>query len=517
MARMFQRFSAPRHYWLSAAAAGCLTGCLPLCPPRPEYPPPPAVHCPAPCERPVEEAFDPDAALLPARPELIDLPTALQLADRQNPQIAVARERIREALAVQDRAEALWLPQLEFGPTWMRHDGQIQRATGEVLTISRSSLFVGGAVNFNWELGELLYAPLVTRQFTAARAAGAAATANDRLLDVAVVYFDLLQTYALIEVNRETLANARHLLELTENYEKAGKGAAADTARARVEVNLRETERFDLESRVLIVSARLAQLVQLPPETIFRPVEPALVPLAVVPESAPLTDLIAQAVNYRPELGENRALVLAALERWRAAKVTPLVPRLQLAVSGGGFGGGQNGFFGDFGPRSDVAVGAVWRLNQFGVGDAAVIRERAAQYAQAIFQRHTVEAAVAAQVVQQFGAAFALRRALGSSQTAVASARVSYELNEERIRRAPEQGRPIELLQAIQALARARQEYVQTIADYSRSQLRLYTALGNPPLCALETMRPLPLREPPVPQPVAEELPPPKPVANGNE
>src|SRR5437660_1554684 len=39
----------------------------------------------------------------------IDLPTALQLADGQNPEIALARERIREALALQDRADALWL------------------------------------------------------------------------------------------------------------------------------------------------------------------------------------------------------------------------------------------------------------------------------------------------------------------------------------------------------------------------------------------------------------------------
>jgi outer membrane protein TolC len=530
MARMFHHLIGCRRLlWVGVTATGCLSGCLPLCPPRVDYPPPPPLHCPAlaPCEQPDADSPKPavspsgaaECLLLPANPELIDLPTALQLADRQNPEIAVARERIREALAIQDRAEVLWLPQLDYGPTWMRHDGQIQRSSGEVITVSRSSLFVGGAVNFNWDLGELLYAPLVAQQFTAARQAGAAATAHERLLDVAVTYFDLLQTYASIEVNRETLANARHLLELTENYEKAGKGAAADTARARVEANLRETEQLELEGRVIVISARLAQLVQLPPETVFRPLEPALVPLAVVPEEAPLTELIAQAAAYRPELAESRALILAAVERWRAAKVAPLVPRLQFAVSGGGFGGGPNSFFGDFDGRSDVSVSAVWRLNQLGLGDAAVSRERESQYAQAIFRRHSVEAAVAAQVVQNFGVAFSRRRELDSAQRSVAAARDSYRLNEERVRRAPEQGRPIELLQAIQALARARQDYVQIIADYNRAQFRLYTSLGNPPLCALETTKAIPIKEPAIPEkaPAAEAAPPPKPLNDGQE
>jgi len=510
----------------AAAAALLIGGCLPLCAPRVEYPAPPPLVCPSDsaCAAAAASpacADDPDAALavpaFPGKPELIDLPTALQLTDRQNPQIAVARERIREALAVQDRAEVLWLPQLEFGPSWMRHDGQIQRASGEVITVSRSSLFVGGALNFTWEVGDLLYAPLVAQQLTVARQAGAAATSNDRLLQVAVTYIDLMQSYALLQVNAETLENARHMLQITENYEKAGKGAAADTARARVEVNLRQTEQLDLESRVAVQSARLAQLVQLAPATIFRPVEPALVPMAIVPEDAPLPELIAQAAAYRPELEENRALIVAALERWRASKVGPLVPRLQLSVSGGGFGGGINSFFGDFDGRSDVAVSMVWRLNQLGLGDRAVMREREAQYAQSVFQRHSVETTVAEQVVQSFTAAYWNRRGLESAQRAVASARDSYKLNEERVRRAPEQGRPIELLQAIQALARARQEYVDIIADYNRAQFRLYTAMGNPPLCALDKTREVPTREPAAPKVAAEPLPPPRPGAEGGK
>jgi outer membrane protein TolC len=92
-----------------------------------------------------------------------------------------------------------------------------------------------------------------------------------------------------------------------------------------------------------------------------------------------------------------------------------------------------------------------------------------------------------AEVVAAFRVAYARRRALTAAQQAVEAARESYRLNEQRVRRAPEQGRPIELLQAVQALARARLDYLFTVADYNRAQFRLYTAMGNPPLCALDT------------------------------
>src|SRR5262245_34461186 len=57
--------------------------------------PPPDICTPLPESR--KEAKAPEA------PQLIDLPTALRLANVNNPTIAFARERIREALAKQER------------------------------------------------------------------------------------------------------------------------------------------------------------------------------------------------------------------------------------------------------------------------------------------------------------------------------------------------------------------------------------------------------------------------------
>ncbi len=429
----------------------------------------------------------------------IDLPTALQLADGQNPEIGLARERIRQALAQQNRAEVLWLPHLDFAPLWQRHDGQIQRFNGEIATASRSSLFVGGGPTFAFHPGDALFASLAARQITTARQAGAEAVRNDLLLDVALTYLDLLQVYAELQISGETFQNARHFVKVTESNQKRGAGIAADTQRALTEAAIREREHLEIQGRARLVSARLAELLNLPPDLCFHPLEPALFPLVLVPEDLPLPDLIAQGIQDRPEVAETRALSQAARERWRAARIAPLVPSLYVGYSAGGFGGGPNDFFGNFYGRGDATALAVWRLENLGLGNLAERRERQSQFTQTTLHQATVANHVAAQIVAAASLAQVRRRELASAQRAVQAAFESYRLNANGVPNLPKVYRPIELLQALQALSHARLDYLQVVADYNRAQFRLYTALGNPPQAALDQARRLPLTEPLVP------------------
>src|SRR5262249_30095770 len=74
----------------------------------------------------------------------IDLPTTLRLAGAHHLQIALAAERVRQAKARLQGARALWLPTLDAGIEYNRHEGQIQDTSGNVIDVRRSSLFVGG-------------------------------------------------------------------------------------------------------------------------------------------------------------------------------------------------------------------------------------------------------------------------------------------------------------------------------------------------------------------------------------
>src|SRR5579884_1892792 len=50
--------------------------------------------------------------------QLIDLPTALRVANASNPTVALARLRVDEAYARLTQAELLWLPNLQASTYW---------------------------------------------------------------------------------------------------------------------------------------------------------------------------------------------------------------------------------------------------------------------------------------------------------------------------------------------------------------------------------------------------------------
>ena len=74
----------------------------------------------------------------------IDLVTTLRLAGASNVQIALARERVCEANARLKLAKAMWLPSLNAGIGYNNHSGRIQDTRGQVIEVSRSSIFSGG-------------------------------------------------------------------------------------------------------------------------------------------------------------------------------------------------------------------------------------------------------------------------------------------------------------------------------------------------------------------------------------
>lgn len=408
----------------------------------------------------------------------IDFNTALRLADQNNPTIALVRERIQEAVARQQAAQSRWLPDLEVGPNYTMHDGPIQQASGNILTTHRSAIFAGAIPGLAVNPGEAYFANLAARQVTNAYQANASGVTNDVLLQVAIAYIDVVQADAELGINEQALAHARLLVELTSSFERNGKGVAADTARAKVEASTRERERFQFQARLSAAQARLAQLLKLSPEVVLKPADKSIQRWELVSTDQPVQGLIAQALMQRPELEENRAWIEAALERWRAAKVQPLLPTIRLGYAVGTYGGGIDDYVGSFGTRTDLAATLSWQFSGLGFGNQASIAERRSQYTQAIFQKDGLEARVAEQVVAAYQLVTNRVHEFQPAHDAVTAALESYRLNEERIRRAPDQGRPIELLQAIQALAKARTDELNLFADYNRGQFRLFAALG---------------------------------------
>lgn len=438
----------------------------------------------------------------------IDLPGALRLAGAQDLDIAIARERVYQAVAELQQARVQWLPSLYIGPNWIRHDGQAQVVEGPVRTISKSSLFLGATAAAGSSVSgpvpaggpaqvsgltsilrfsDAIFEPLAAKQLVHAREASTRTATNDALLNVAETYLDLQRAAGRLAIAREASANAEALSALTASYAKTGAGLESDHRRSLAE---RDRQRKNVEAAVgelEVASAELILRIRLDPRIVVAPVEPPETVLQLVPGTCAIDDLIIMGLQRRPELAEAQALVEATVVRLKQAKLRPFIPSLAFRYSGGGFGGGTNGFFGDFNGRSDADVNLYWELQNLGLADRAIAKQRAAQKRTADLQMMKVQDRVASEVVQAEKGRISSLRQMQEASRALPEAQSSLALNMTNIRRGaglPGATRPIEVLQPIQALAQARADHLDAVLAYNRAQLRLFHALGRPPVLA---------------------------------
>ena len=320
-------------------------------------------------------------------------------------------------------AQVLWLPNLQTGPAYQRHDGQIQNSTGDVFTTSKSNLFEGGGAAMSFQTGEALFAPLIARRLVAAQAAEAQAVTYSVQLDVALSYLDLIYAYGALAVNADTLSRAEYILDQAEKADKVGLSrTGADVTRARAEVDLRRQQQIVLETQVATASARLAKLLLLQPTVELRPTDPAIVPITLVPLNAVIDELVVTGLLNRPELAESRALVAAAVARWRQARIEPFLPRLDVSYFAGTFGGGINEDVSKFSGRGDGTAQAVWEFRNLGLGNVAETRLRRAQVNEANYHVLEIQAQVAAEVAAAIKLARTRERTLQTAQEAVRQA-----------------------------------------------------------------------------------------------
>jgi len=436
----------------------------------------------------------------------IDIAGALRLAGARDLDIAIARARVAAAAADVRHARALWLPSMFIGPNWIRHDGQAQIVEGQVRTINKSSLFLGATAAAGSSVSgpipaggpaqvtglttvlrfsDAIFLPLAAEQIVDARNAKVRTATNDALLGIAESYMELQRSAGRLAIAREAAEQAERLAGITAAFARAGTGLEGDHQRSLTERDRRLAEVEAALGGLEVASADVVRRTRLNPSLVVAPVEPAELVLEVVPEEMPIDTLITIGLRNRPELAEARSFVEETLIRLQQARLRPFIPSLAFRYSGGGFGGGRNGFFGDFSSRSDADVNLYWESANLGFTDSAIRGRREAERREADLQFCKVQDMVAAEVVQAEKSRLAAKRQMARIEAAVPEAIRSLELNFHTIREAAglpvPATRPIEVLQPIQALAQARSAYLDAVIEYNKSQFRLFHAIGRAP------------------------------------
>jgi outer membrane protein TolC len=425
------------------------------------------------------------------------LPTALQLSNVRPIDIAVASERIRLAVAQQERAQVLWLPTLQMGVDYFRHDGRIQNVEGNLFDTSKSALMVGAAPIAVFAVSEALLEPLAARQVVRARQADLQAATNDSVLAVAEAYFNVQQARGELAGAEDAARRAQDLVlrveRLTDPRFKVEIVAPSELSRARTELARRRQAVHTARERWRSASADLVRVLRLDAPALIEPLEPPHLRVTLLGLDRPVDDLIPIGLMNRPELASQQALVQATLERLRLERIRPLVPSVLLrgaatnpagTLAGGVFGGGRDESLNHFGARGDFDVQVLWELQNLGLGNRARVNERRAEHQLSVLELFRIQDRIAAEVAQAYAQAESAAARVGEAETELKNAVDSVEKNFEGMRQ-PKAGaalfnRPQEVVAAVQALAQAYADYYGAVGDYNRAQFRLYRALGHP-------------------------------------
>lgn len=423
----------------------------------------------------------------------INLATALHLSNARPLVIAFAQAGVEEAAARLQNAKVLWLPNLNVGADYFRHDGTDQTTDGTIIHDDKNAFAAGGGATLNFGVTDAIFRPLADRQELVARQADLQTARNDALLVVAVAYFDVQQARGSLAGTLDAVARGEVLARKTAGL---AKGLVAGIEVDRVRALL-----FDLRQQVAasranwrVTSARLTRVLRLNPGAVVVPMEPPHLQIAMIAPGLRVDDLIPVGLTNRPELASQRALVQANLERVRQEQVRPLIPALVMQGTGpnGYFGGGVFGGGPDdgrhlSGGRFDMGVGAVWTLNNLGAGNRSLVRQRVAQENAAAITFANVQDQVAQEVVQAHAQLEAAATQVDDAMTAVKEAIITYNGTLTGIGQTIGSGdllqlvnRPQEAVAALQQLNRAYDLYFLAINGYNRAQFQLYHAVGFP-------------------------------------
>jgi outer membrane protein TolC len=407
----------------------------------------------------------------------ISLDTVLRLAEEQNRQIALARERVNEASAEKNLAANAWIPDIFIGTSYYRHDGGIQLEDGQLIRSDFGALFNGLELRGKFDVREATFLKVAAeRKFWQQRGELRRIT-NETLLDAANSYIDMLQARSSVAVAREMEKRQHDLLDRAQKILKAEPGTQVQVEGLMAEIRGHRQLMVKVEQQGDAAAVKLSYLLGLDPCAELVSVDGRLVPFDLVDASLSTCQLTQLALEQGPgvaELERLLALIQSAMERSRSPMM--MLPIFEMRMAEGGFGAGPGGGMG-WDNRWDMNLQARWNLNGL-IGSRD--RQRAAQskLEQVQLTYLDLRAKLTAGVQEARDAIVHGRQQLSLGEEQIRHAQKAYELSHSRLTQGVPGSSINEVQQTVRLLELAQLAQLNAIASYDKAQLRLMLLLG---------------------------------------
>jgi outer membrane protein TolC len=429
----------------------------------------------------------------------INLATALRLSDAQPIIVAAAQASVWTAEADLQQARVLWLPTLNLGVDYIRHDGGGPDFNKGILTSVSTNFLYAGAGLWGSQMGiisttDAIFQPLVARQVLNARHWDIQSAKNDALMQTADAYFMVHQHRGMYA---GTLYCVRRGHELIERIATLSHDLVPE-----FEVERARNMVADLEQRAVMArqqwrvsSADLTQVLRLDPRAVVEPLEHDHLQVTLIDPGRELDELMPIALTNRPEVASRQAMIQAATAGIRREKMRPFIPSLALngfqtpfeMIQAGIFGFGPNNKLNQWTGRDDFSIQPVWQFQNIGFGNLAMIKRQRAQQSQAVIELFRAQDMVAADVTRALARVQSAAMRVVQADRSLRTGLITFNGTIEGLKQVSRFAnvlvlitRPQEAVYALQLLRVAFEEYFTTIAEYNRAQFELFHAMGYP-------------------------------------
>lgn len=400
----------------------------------------------------------------------IDLPTALRLATANNLDIAEAKAQVLEAKGNSNAADGGLIPGVSLFFGYARTDGTLQGTFGDLGSAAFNTLNPGVIVGFSLNPGEAIFNALAAHRIVDATRANESVVTQDVLLNVAEEYYDLVEAQAKVKVAEKAVSDSKTLLQIAKVLEKEGIAPGADVVRAQAKLSSDEQALIRAQNEFREASINLAQTLKLDSSVTLFPQDKEIRQITLVNPEIRLDELINAAFEKHPELRRASQEIKAADDEKSGAWLSALGPQVLLEAQASGIGSD----FGNIGEREiyQALVGFRISASSYGQIKAASARLGRAQ----VLDERTREQ-IRARVVKAHDEALSGKEEIIPTQKEVEAAEESLKLSQVRFKKGL--GLAVEVIQAEDALANARLNYIKAIVDYNKAQARLLNALGE--------------------------------------
>ncbi|MCP4247671.1 MAG: TolC family protein [bacterium] len=461
----------------------------------------------------------------------IDLPTIMRVARAENLDILLARAELDASRGRLESAVGAAFPALVPTALFEHVDGTVRATEGRLVGVGFNTFQASIAVQWVLNPGRVIYEIIAAKKRLQASEHQEQAVIMETLRAAAVQYYALVLGQAEVAAAHQSVGEARELLRINQLRSRTGTGVPAEELRAEAQVAERRQDLTSALQRFYDASVALALTLRLEPTITLVPARAELTPVQLIRTDLSIEELLGYALQFRPDLKSVRMLAQAAADDKGATWWGDFGPQFQVGYQYGGITGhannvipaegvpgnlivnplSDNGSFTDnplangairegilrgtqraarrqdqtfaFSDQQRLGVDAGWRLSLSAFGD---LRSADAAERRAILDAERRLDQVKSQVVRAVQAGKANWDLMDTSRQQLTSAQEALRLSEVNLQAGAMT--TLDVLQAQDAVARARLRHIQAVVHYNQSQVNLLAALG---LVAPESLNPI--------------------------